>query len=285
MASINWAMLSPSGQPVPLPREKLLLTTPSVSLSLFPLPSGSGPNAQPLTKDQEYTADKGTLYTTNQRVVFVAPGARSGHGAGGGGASSAPEGSLAAGQASIAPGGLPPSTTDGKKVAKVPLQTLSVPLPKLVDGRYVQPWFTAQYYEAVCLPSSGGGLSEPHLVRFYFKESGGYDFTQTVAEMRDRLEAAGRRGASEVEALPLYTPAPSHPPPSTSSSTLLPSSSLPQAHLPTPSPAALEAAHIARAAEESERVERERVEAEAGEGGGERPPSGVKEGEAPPAYF
>ncbi|BGP13188.1 hypothetical protein JCM10213_000232 [Rhodosporidiobolus nylandii] len=268
MASINHVMLGPSN-PVPFPQEKFLLTTPSVNLSLFPLPPGAPSNAQPSSKDDEYRATGGTLYTSNQRIVFVAPGAV---GAGGGGGTtgsstggSGTDGSLAAGQASIV-------QLEGAG-SKPALHTLSVPLAKLVDGRLVQPWFSATYWEAVCLPGEGGGLTEPHLLRLYFKESGGYDFVQTVQEMRDRLEASGRRGVSDAEALPVYTPAPESAPavPSTGASSLAP----PDLAAPRlrPSPSTLDAARVAREAEAREAAQRER------EGVPE-----VREGEAPPGY-
>ncbi|GAA5914208.1 hypothetical protein JCM6882_004751 [Rhodosporidiobolus microsporus] len=294
MAALNWAMLTPSGVPIPLPQEKLLLTTPSISLSLFPLPPGAELNAQPKNKEEEWTAKGGTLYTSNKRVVFVAPGAGQQGAAGGAAGSAAGDGSLAAGQASIAPGGVPEAAATKDKV---PLQTLSVPLAKLVDGRLVQPWFTATYYEAMVMPGEGGGLSEPHLVRFYFKESGGFDFVQTVQEMRDRLELSSRRGRSEMEDLPVYTPStPAAPPaadnssllspiptpavPVCSSSTLSPPTEPPQL---SPSPSTLDAARVARAAEDVEDAERER-EVERCEGRGRAPPPEPREGEAPPGY-
>ncbi|GAA5826269.1 hypothetical protein JCM11251_007232 [Rhodosporidiobolus azoricus] len=291
MAALNWAMLTRAGIPIPLPQEKLLLTTPSISLLLFPLPPGAPLNAQPRTKWEEWTAKGGTLYTSTMRVVFVAPGA------GQRGESDAVGGtgrSLADGSASIAPGGVPESSV---KEEKAPLQTLSVPLSKLVDGRLVQPWFTATYYEAMVLPGEGGGLSEPHLVRFYFKESGGFDFQQTVSEMRDRLELSSRRGRSEMEDLPVYTPASPAAAAPSSSSTILspspsrpgPSSSLARAPLAapqfSPTPSTLDAARVAREAEAAEAAEEERAREEDEERDGRRkPPPEPREGEAPPGY-
>lgn len=227
MAALNWAMLSPGGRPVPLPGEKFVFSsTPAINVSLFPHPPGSPPSVQP-TKDNEYKATGGTLYVSQRRVVFVAPGARAGgaavgagsSAAGTGSTSSAPAaGSLASGQASIAPGGVPPSAAPSRP----PLETLSVPLRYFVDGRLVQPWFTASYYEALCLEGNGsGGLhvsqtghfvwplsvrltspagQTPHLVRLYFKEGGSYEFYSAVEEMRARAEMSGRTG-TPVESL------------------------------------------------------------------------------------
>ncbi|GAA5857624.1 hypothetical protein JCM8547_004303 [Rhodosporidiobolus lusitaniae] len=277
MTVINHAMLSPAGQPVPLPHEKFLLATPSVSLSLFPLPSGAPLNAKPTPPDSEITA-KGTVHTSNKRVVFVAPSA-SEVGSSGGGASS-----VAQGEASIAPGGS----------VKAPLRSLSVPLNKLVDGRLVQPWFSATYYEALCLPTPAGNLAEPHLLRLYFKESGGFDFQQTVQEMRERLEVSRRGGREEVESLPAYEPpAPSSSSSSSSSSSAAqpPSSFLPFGAaapnpLPSPSPSLLLAAQAARTAEaeEAQRVEQEGRGREGEAGGRREGQEEVGEGEAPPGY-
>lgn len=134
MASLNWSMLSPSGQPTPLPQEKFLLSLAAVTLSLFPCPPGSGPNVAP-QRGTEFKA-QGSVHLSNQRVVFVAPGSRD-----------QSAGSLAQGRASVVPG------TKGEG-----LQTLSVPYSHFVDGRFVQPWFGATYYEGLCLNADGGGL-------------------------------------------------------------------------------------------------------------------------------
>ncbi|GAA5991106.1 hypothetical protein JCM11641_004434 [Rhodosporidiobolus odoratus] len=327
MASINHCMLSPTHTPVPLPREKLLLTTPSINLQLFPHLAGSPLNQPPPAKSQQTTANAGTLYTSNQRIVFVAP------------------------SPSPSPPSPPESASSG--AASTPLTSLSVPLDRLVDGRLVQPWFSASYYEAVCLPAQGGGLSVrpvyffpfsllplstrynstllplhaitnpaidsdslaptaqgPHLLRLHFKEAGGFDFVQMLQEMRDRLDASGgssrnRRGGGggdgDGENLPAYTPpttiTTASSPPSTLSAT--PTPSCPTSHLPfpphlnpqqlhrdQPSPSTLDAARVARAAEEREREGEVRAGgwAGAGEGGGGQVGEG-EGGEAPPGYF
>lgn len=165
MAALNWTMLD-AGRPVPLPSEKWLWTSSpnSIAVTLFPHPPGSPLNIQP-RKGEELKASRGTLYVSQKRVVYVAEGASSaGGGVGQAGSSSmAAEatGSLANGQASIAPGGLP---QDAAK--KVPLQSLSVPLRYFVDGRFVQPWFSTTYYEALCLEGDkSGGLEVSRRIR------------------------------------------------------------------------------------------------------------------------
>jgi hypothetical protein len=134
-------------------------------------------------------------------------------------------------------------------------------------------------------------LQGPHLLRLYFRESGGFDFHQAVQELRERLEvssSAARRGDVEpLRVSPSFLPpsrsvrltsyfsaalyTPSSPP--SSSSTLSPlAAAQPERDQPTPS--TLQAAAVARAAEEAE-AEAEREE---------RLPPGVREGEAPPGY-
>ncbi|SCZ92067.1 BZ3500_MvSof-1268-A1-R1_Chr5-3g08314 [Microbotryum saponariae] len=172
MASLNWVMLSPSRSPIPLPSEKVLHTIGSVSISLFPCAPGSAPNAKPTPASSESKSDKGTLYATNKRVVYVSTVAREGKG----------------------------TTVD----------SLSVPWQSFVDGRFVQPWFGANYYEALCLPdprSTDSGISTPHLSRFYFNEAGGYQFYEICEEMKARIgNSSGSGRGTPVEALPLYEP-------------------------------------------------------------------------------
>ncbi|GAA5828234.1 hypothetical protein JCM3770_005412 [Rhodotorula araucariae] len=316
MAALNWAMLTPQGDPVPLPGEKFLWrSSPSIGLSLFPHPPGSPLSVQPARdKDQEYKATAGTLHVSQKRIVYVAPGAPSTSGPGGGApgnssASDSDRGSLASGQASH---------------QRPPLHTLSVPIRSFVDGRFVQPWFTAAYYEALCLEGDGsGGLDMPHLVRFFFKESGGYDFYTAVEEVKARAEmASDRRGTPVEQLLPVPVPiltsqhaacprpaaayeappssdsrAPSAPPraplatphPAAAPASLLAAPPPPPpARQMAPSPAALVAAQVAAEADESEqRALEERCQAEGpppvpGEGEGDDDDN--EERDAPPGY-
>ena len=75
MAALNWAMLTPQGQPVPLPHEKWLFSSSpgTVAISLFPHPPGSPLNVEPKPADTHYRHQHGTLYLSQKRVVYVAP--------------------------------------------------------------------------------------------------------------------------------------------------------------------------------------------------------------------
>ncbi|BGP22075.1 hypothetical protein Rt10032_c18g5969 [Rhodotorula toruloides] len=266
MAALNWTMLD-VGRPVPLPGEKWLWMSPnsSITLSLFPHPPGSPLNVQP-KKGEELKASRGTLYVSQKRVVYVAEvGPGETNQAGPSSRAAEPISSLGSGQASIVPRGLP------QEAAKqVPIQSLSVPLRHFVDGRFVQPWFSATYYEALCLEGdNSGGLEMPHLVRFYFKESGGYDFWTTVEEAKSRAELTTRRGGPAVEPLPLYSPPPRTSVAAASSN-----------HPAQPSDIDLLAAQVAQDAEDAEQAQAEaRCQT-----GCDRPPPTSTPSEAPPAY-
>lgn len=238
MAAINCAMLSPAGHPVPLPGEKFLYSSmpATVALSLFARPPGADFSVQP-KRGHEYKQAKGTVHVSQKRIVYVSAGppstpspmitgatasgasGSSGHGSGGGG-------SLATGQASIVRNGAdvpPPAAVSPDKVA---LATLSVPLRYFVDGHLVQPWFGANYYEALCLEGDGTGdltvralprrvsfrcdrmpdplscavahrpttpTQGPHILRLYFKEGGSYEFYTAVEEVKARADLHTRR--------------------------------------------------------------------------------------------
>ncbi|GAA5975879.1 hypothetical protein JCM5350_000765 [Sporobolomyces pararoseus] len=221
MASINWVILdSNTLVPVPLPREKVLLSVTSVSLHLFP--SSSRTTTPSTTGNGTYKIDWGTLYLSNQRIVYVSP----------------PK--LQTGDGS----------TSSAATSNSTLETFSVPYSHFQDGRLNQPFFGANYFEATCLPAREGGLEGTHTIRFYFKEGGGFDFYSTVLEMKERLaslprsQRQGRTSSNSVvgEDLPLYTVTPATPAPSAPDSTIR----------SIPSNSDLQAADVARQAENDE---------------------------------
>jgi len=128
-------------------------------------------------------------------------------------------------------------------------KTLSVPIGNYQDGRLVQPWLAANYYEAIIRPVRDGGLSAPQLSKLSFKEGQSWNFVETLEEIRRRFEEeSGRTNGGDTEVLPLYTP--SEPP----VPTIDPQGSYFLRPIPAtrPSDDVLEAASIARLAEASE---------------------------------
>ena len=171
---------------MPLPHEKVVHTIKRVGLKLSPLPDGA-----PLS----YSAPKhlvkkanGTVYLSNKRIAFVSDKNGKDDGKGDGG-------------------------SRGNDDTAVEIDTFSLPLTHFHDGRFVQPWFGANYYEGCCAPAPGGGLdrlvndvgvppssssssSPSFAVSFTFNEAGGFDFYETVEEMKQRISDGGHRGGS-----------------------------------------------------------------------------------------
>lgn len=112
---------------------------------------------------------KGTVYVTNQRVVFLR---------------------------------IPPLPQPAEQAeASQHLRSLNVPLTHLVDSRYLIPIFGAPYYEASVLPVPGGNLPESRqggpaskgLCKIWFNEGGGAAFRDAVEEVRN-LARGGQHG-------------------------------------------------------------------------------------------
>lgn len=133
MASLNWAMTSPSGSPLSLPSEKFLFSATSITLSLFPSAPGA-PLTQTPAPGTEYAAAGGTVHLSNKRVVYVAPPGEAGKG----------------------------KRPEGKAEG---MRTVSVPLERAVDGRLQQPWFGAPYYEFLADSAAEGGLEVSPQIR------------------------------------------------------------------------------------------------------------------------
>lgn len=49
------------------------------------------------------------------------------------------------------------------------IQTMSVPFTHFLDGKFVQPWFGATYYEGKAWPAGGGGLEVRTLLSILIK--------------------------------------------------------------------------------------------------------------------
>ena len=159
--ALNAVMLTASQppSPVPLPGEKILIaisgeheTLSVAAINRSSMFSGIKAQLQPIqrpdTASQDTTSTAwGTVCISNKRVIFVSYKA-----------------------ASLA------SDSD----AGTDLRSLSVDLGNYRDGHLVQPWFSANYYEAVVIPQQGGGLPGPHNLQLHFQEGSAYAFHTTL---------------------------------------------------------------------------------------------------------
>ncbi|RHZ57720.1 hypothetical protein Glove_384g63 [Diversispora epigaea] len=86
-------------------------------------------------------------------------------------------------------------------------KSLSIPLLNLKEGKLQQPWFGANYYQAIVIPVLNGGLPSPGQLKITFKEGGGFEFSTYYNEMISRLsETEGTIPIEHAEPLPTYTP-------------------------------------------------------------------------------
>lgn len=173
MASLNHAVLAPSNlSPLPLPLEKFVLAAPSISLWISP--SISGIHFFPSAPVGFFATATGSVHVSNQRIISVSSAA----------------GSLATGSVSVA---------EGRGSGRVVLQTLSVPHASLLDGKYVEPWFSAPSYSVLVTPEKNGGLEGQHFMRLSFKESGGKGFFELMQKTKDQLAVGGGSHAVNSE--------------------------------------------------------------------------------------
>ncbi|KAI9332722.1 hypothetical protein DFJ73DRAFT_855321 [Zopfochytrium polystomum] len=84
--------------------------------------------------------------------------------------------------------------------AQMNMASLSVPLPNLQGGTVVQPWFSANRYDASCIPVPNGGLHSVGKIKWTFKEGGAFDFSTHFGRLRERLE----EDEGKAEELPAY---------------------------------------------------------------------------------
>jgi len=86
-------------------------------------------------------------------------------------------------------------------------KSLSIPLLNLKEGKLQQPWFGANYYQAVVTPVLSGGLPAPGQLKVTFKEGGGFEFSTVYKDLMLRLfENEGTVPVEHTEPLPMYTP-------------------------------------------------------------------------------
>ncbi|KAH8929035.1 hypothetical protein BT69DRAFT_1315886 [Atractiella rhizophila] len=167
--SVNWTMISPvNRQPVPLPNEKFFISIAGIDLTLRPCSTTSVPS--PAGAGQNAY---GVVHLSNQRVVFITDS--------------------------------PNDKKEGEEEEdKKDLESLSIPIGNFQDGRFEQPWFGANYYEASVVPVSEGGLQGLQQVKFSFKEGQAWRFYEVMEEIKSLY--TGGAASSRGEDLPAYEP-------------------------------------------------------------------------------
>ncbi|CAG8483252.1 10027_t:CDS:2 [Funneliformis mosseae] len=85
-------------------------------------------------------------------------------------------------------------------------KSLSVPLLNMKEGKLQQPWFGANYYQAIVTPVPNGGLPAPGQLKVTFKEGGGFEFSSHYNSLMLRLFENEGSLVEHTEPLPTYTP-------------------------------------------------------------------------------
>ncbi|KAI0375967.1 hypothetical protein BV20DRAFT_960054 [Pilatotrama ljubarskyi] len=171
--ALNWATLSPSRQPTPLPHELTIRTIDSgVELSLqIPDAPPSGAATSGGSGGAKKLKEVGRIWLTDQRLIFV---------------------------------------SDLPSKGAPSFDSLSVPLTSLVSTKFEQPRFGANYLSLDIKASPGGGLVDGTRAEVRFKDKGLFEFTSALEKTRERAIYMKRQSADEEEGLPAYTtPGPS----------------------------------------------------------------------------
>jgi len=95
--------------------------------------------------------------------------------------------------------------TQAKDVPFNHLKDLNVPLQSIKEGRLVQPWFDANHYCFLIIPTFGGGLPSPAEAKLIFREGGAIEFATILRQLFDRIQETGEIPSTH-EPLPAYSP-------------------------------------------------------------------------------
>jgi hypothetical protein len=106
--------------------------------------------------------------------------------------------------------------------------SLSIPVRNVRNGKFVQPWLVANYYECIVLPVPNGGIPAHMEGSFSFTKGGAFEFSTIYRQIMERLQETGEV-PTVAEPLPAYEP----PAPSTSSNQAV-SDALPEVEEPPP---------------------------------------------------
>ncbi|WAQ85102.1 hypothetical protein PtA15_5A676 [Puccinia triticina] len=233
--ALNCSMITPTNEPVRLPGEKIFISVKAVTIHLNPTTPGAGTTSEtplsptsaiPVSAEDPKQKGKlslsgilsaialsppddgsahGTVYVTNQRILFIADDAAS--------------------QPDPPPHPSPPPAHPNQPDHQHPsrllpkINTLTVPLRNSFDGRFVQPWLSANYHLSTFVPVPNGNLppppstaTAPHAaldsftLKIIFNEGHGFEFTEALEEVKRIMFQSDSQRPAELEELPTYSP-------------------------------------------------------------------------------
>ncbi|PLW13560.1 hypothetical protein PCANC_14037 [Puccinia coronata f. sp. avenae] len=235
--ALNCSMITPNNDPVPLPGEKIFISVKAVTIYVNPTRPGAGttsetpvsPTGGPSAASHDpkqkgklslsgmlaaislAPADdgsaNGTVYVTNQRILFIADNAS------------------ILGDDLGADHDNPRSSTGGGQSAPLPpIKTLTVPLRNSFDGRFIQPWLSANYHLSTFVPVPHGNIDQvlpppsstqtnshhyaqdSFTLKIVFNEGHGFEFTEALEEVKNIMFQSESLRPAELEELPTYSP-------------------------------------------------------------------------------
>ncbi|KAI7955199.1 hypothetical protein MJO28_005599 [Puccinia striiformis f. sp. tritici] len=231
--ALNCSMITPNNDPVPLPGEKIFISVKSVTIYLNPTTPGAGTTSEPAISPTTPTSDpkqkgklslsgilsaitlngpsndgsaNGTVYVTNQRILFIADNP----------STTVPDPPLPVQPSTI--------TSEGQIPNPLPeIKTLTVPLRNSFDGRFIQPWLSANYHLSTFIPVPNGHLDQflpshnpqarnsqsaqdSFTLKIIFNEGHGFEFSEALEEVKNFMFQSDSQRPAELEELPTYSP-------------------------------------------------------------------------------
>lgn len=83
--------------------------------------------------------------------------------------------------------------------------SLSVPILHVKNGQIHQPWYGANYFQALVVPVAGGGIPLPAELKLTFNHGGVFEFSTMLQGLTDRIIETGEIPVTH-EPLPAYSP-------------------------------------------------------------------------------
>ncbi|KAF8602589.1 hypothetical protein BDV93DRAFT_523961, partial [Ceratobasidium sp. AG-I] len=166
--SLNWVMLDARKEPVPLPQERTLSSTPGAELTVHippAPPQGDAPSGGNGGAPQVLKAT-GRVWLTTERFIFVA-------------SLQVQSTSLLAFLPLPISNAISPAPT-----TNTPLESLSLPWLSVLSTAFTQPYFGANYLAMDVKPAPDGGLAFGTRVEVRFSELGMFEFVRQLEGVR-----------------------------------------------------------------------------------------------------